>query len=62
MDRGAWRAAGLTVVLSGAEIECNWLKRSMKEFCELTEILYTLVRVGGDTVVDICQNSSNYIL
>ena len=44
----------LSVVLSGAEIECNWLKRSMKEFCEVMEILYIFIRVGGDTVVDIC--------
>ena len=41
-------------MLSGAEIECNWLKRSMKEFCEVMEILYIFIRVGGDTVVDIC--------
>ena len=52
-DRGAWQATGISVVLSGAKIECNWLKRSMKEFCEVMEILYILIRVGGDTVVDI---------
>ena len=62
MDRRAWQATGISVVLSGAEIECNWLKRSMKEFCEVMEILYIFIRVGGDTVVDICRNSSNYIL